>query len=500
MIGALALGARLVLAAMFAVAGAAKLRDRRGAGQAALEFGAPERLAGLVGLILPLAELTVAGLLLVPGTVLAGEAGALALLLLFSVAIGIALARGRAPDCHCFGQLHSAPASWRTLGRNGLLAAVAVLALSASLAGPDRSVFGWVGGLEPAEILALAVTVVAVVLLAVGGAALLSLLRSYGKVLVRLEQVEAALREAGSDVDARELPAGLEPGSPAPTFELSSVTDEAVSLDTLLARGRPLLLLFTSPSCRPCTTLLPTAVEWQREHAGRLTIAFATGGAPADVRAEAEQLGLRNVLVDEDLNLYRAFQANGTPSAVLVTPDGTIGSWIASGSDSIQQLLDEVLDRDAEVEQGLPLGTEAPALELRSLEGETVSLGSLRGRDTLLLFWNPSCGFCRAMHEDLVTWESSANGLTPRLVIVSSGEEQSTRSEGFRSMVLLDDGFAAGSALGVHGTPMAVLLDAEGRIASSVAAGAEAVLSIASTQRSGPETAASTPEALQPHS
>jgi hypothetical protein len=208
MIGALALGARLVLAAMFAVAGAAKLRDRRGAGQAALEFGAPERLAGLVGLILPLAELTVAGLLLVPGTVLAGEAGALALLLLFSVAIGIALARGRAPDCHCFGQLHSAPASWRTLGRNGLLAAVAVLALSASLAGPDRSVFGWVGGLEPAEILALAVTVVAVVLLAVGGAALLSLLRSYGKVLVRLEQVEAALREAGSDVDARELPAG----------------------------------------------------------------------------------------------------------------------------------------------------------------------------------------------------------------------------------------------------------------------------------------------------
>jgi len=499
-IGALTLAARLVLAAVFAVAGAAKLRDRRGTRQAAREFGAPERLAGLVGLILPLAELTVAGLLLVPGTVLVGEAGALALLLLFSAAIGIALARGRAPDCHCFGRLHSAPASWRTLVRNGLLAAVAALALSASLARPDRSVFGWVGGLEPAEILALAVAAVAIVLLAAGGAALLSLLRSYGKVLVRLEQVEAALREAGIGVDTGELPAGLEPGSPAPTFELSAVTGDAVSLGALLARDRPLMLVFTSPSCEPCKSLLPTAAEWQRGRGDELTIAFASSGAPADVRAEAEELGLQDVLVDEDLGLYSAFRANGTPSAVLVTPDGTIGSWVASGSDSIQQLLDQVLGPDAEVEQGLPLGTKAPALELRSLEGETVSLASLRGRDALLLFWNPACGFCRAMHEDLVAWESSANGVTPRLVIVSSGEEQSTRAEGFRSLVLLDDGFAAGSALGVQGTPMAVLLDAEGRVASSVAAGAEAVLSIASTRRSEPGTAASTLEALRPRS
>jgi thiol-disulfide isomerase/thioredoxin len=200
------------------------------------------------------------------------------------------------------------------------------------------------------------------------------------------------------------------------------------------------------------------------------------------------------------LDLYRAFQANGTPSAVLVTPDGRIGSRVASGSEWIQQLFAQTLEGDIEAEQGLPLGTKAPALELRSLEGETVSLASLRGRDALLLFWNPGCGFCRAMHDDLVAWESSANGVTPRLVVVSSGDEQSTRAEGFRSLVLLDDGFAAGSALGAQGTPMAVLLDAEGRIASSVAAGAEAVLSIASTRRSAPGTAAATPEALRPHS
>ena len=43
-------------------------------------------------------------------TALAGAVGALALLLLFSGAVALALSRGHEPECHCFGQLHSAPA------------------------------------------------------------------------------------------------------------------------------------------------------------------------------------------------------------------------------------------------------------------------------------------------------------------------------------------------------------------------------------------------------
>ena len=47
--------------------------------------------------------------------------------MLFVVGIGVNLARGRNPECHCFGQLHSAPAGWKTLARTGALAAVAGL-------------------------------------------------------------------------------------------------------------------------------------------------------------------------------------------------------------------------------------------------------------------------------------------------------------------------------------------------------------------------------------
>jgi len=52
--------ARFLLAVVFAVAGLAKLADRAGSRQALQDFGLPMALAGLFGLLLPLAELAVA--------------------------------------------------------------------------------------------------------------------------------------------------------------------------------------------------------------------------------------------------------------------------------------------------------------------------------------------------------------------------------------------------------------------------------------------------------
>jgi len=48
-----------------------------------------------------------------------------------------------------------------------------------------------------------------------------------------------------------------------------------------------------------------------------------------------------------------------------------------------------------------------------------------------------------------------------------------------RAPILLDDEFAAGNAFGAAGTPSAVLVDKRGRVASSVAVGADAVLALA---------------------
>ncbi len=486
-LGVLGLVAGLVLAGVFVAAGIAKLADLPGTRKAVEEFGAPKVLVGLLAYVLPLSELTAAGLLVAAPTRELGGVAALVLLALFSVAIAVGLVQGRAPDCHCFGQLHSAPASWKTLVRNGGLALLAVTALGAGVAGETPSAVGWIADLSGAGLLALVVSVAAAVLGTAGVLAFLSLLRSYGNVLVRIDGIEQRLAAAGIEAEPEyEAPPelGLEPGTTAPAFVAADTDGSNVSLDDLLAPGLPLLLLFTSPTCGPCQALLPDVAGWQAEHASVLTIAIANGGDRKASLAEAEEHGLERVLSDQDLAVYEAYQAAGTPSAVLVAADGTIASHVAPGTDWIEQLLARSLG-DGEGDEGLPVGSPAPDLQLAVLDGETISFAGLAGQETVVLFWSPDCGFCNSMRDDVLAWEEDTPAGAPRLLIVSSGDEASTRAEGFSSTVALDPEFAAGSAFEAGGTPMAVLLDRDGRIASPLAAGAEGVFALAGRGAAG---------------
>ena len=139
----LVLGVRLVLAAVFAVAGTAKLLDAAGS-RAALEgFGVPRAAARLAGMVLPAAELAIAAGLLVPASAWWSALAAAGLLAVFMAAIGVSMARGAAPDCHCFGRLHSAPVSWRTQVRNGVLAAAAGVAVLAGRGASGLSPVRW---------------------------------------------------------------------------------------------------------------------------------------------------------------------------------------------------------------------------------------------------------------------------------------------------------------------------------------------------------------------
>ncbi len=486
MMGAALLVCRVGLAAVLSVAGAGKLLDRRGAREAVVDFGAPRALAGPLVVVVALLELAAAGLLLVPDTAAWGAVAAVGLLAVFSAAIGLALARGETPDCHCFGTLHSEPAGARALVRNGLLAAVAAFVVAGAWSDPGPSAIGWIGALDGTG---LAVAVGATALLsavAVLAWALLQAMRAHGRVLARLERVEIALAAAGVSLDDAEpdMPAiGHAPGTAAPDFSLRDTLGVPVTRDSLLEPGRPLLLLFTSPTCGPCAALMPTVMAWQREHEDVLTVVLVSGGEPEAVRTEARRHGLERVLVDEAFVVSRAYEANGTPSAVLVSPGSEISSWVASGPDWIERLVDDAVAHAAAdtVPAGLPVGTVAPPLALSDPAGGRVELAELRGSEITLLFWNPGCGHCRAMHADLLAWEAGRPAGSTGLVVVSTGDPEATAAEGFRSRVLFDDHFEVGPAFAAVGTPMAVRLDAEGRVAAPLAAGAGAVFALADT-------------------
>ena len=96
----------------------------------------------------------------------------------------------------------------------------------------------------------------------------------------------------------------------------------------------------------------------------------------------------------------------------------------------------------------------------------------------MLVFWNPGCGFCRSLHEDLLAWEAERPEGAPALIVVSSGELVGVKAEGFASTVLLDPEWELSSALGADGTPMAMLVSADGRIASPLVSGGAAVLEL----------------------
>src|SRR5215207_3375410 len=152
--------ARLLLAFVFVVAGASKLIDGAGSRRAIIDFGLPTALAIPLGILLPLAELIVAGALITTASAWWGAVGALALLLMFVGGISLNLARGRKPDCHCFGQLYSAPAGWQTLARNGILALVAAFIIWQGGENVGPSAVGWLADLKAIEILAIIVSLI----------------------------------------------------------------------------------------------------------------------------------------------------------------------------------------------------------------------------------------------------------------------------------------------------------------------------------------------------
>lgn len=462
----------MLLALAFAVAGAAKLADRPGSRRAIADFGVPAALATPLGTLLPLAELAVAAALLPSATAWWGALGAFALLLLFAAGISSNLVRGRRPDCHCFGQIHSAPAGYSTLARNGLFAVVAGFVLWQGSEGAGPSALGWLWGLSAGQLAVLLGVLAVLGLVAAQWLFLLNLFRQNGRLLLRLEALEGGL---GVDVPSGNgSHAGLPPGAAAPAFGLPSLGGEEITLDALRAPGKPVLLIFTDPGCEPCKALLPEIDHWQREHAAEVTVALLTRGTAEENRS----YGVERVLLQKDREVAEAYGADGTPSAVLVRPDGTVGSAVAAGSEAVTALFERVLAHD-DVPEGTKVGEPAPEITLPNLSGEDVSLTDFGGENVLVLFWSTGCGFCDRMLDDLKAWEAAPPEGAPKLLVISDGTVEANEIQGLRSPVLLDRGFDSARAFGAPGTPAAVLVDASGKVASGMALGGKQVLALA---------------------
>jgi thiol-disulfide isomerase/thioredoxin len=506
---------RLLLALVFAVAGVAKLIRSRLTCDMLREFGVPERFVSPSSVALPLGELAIAIALLPLGSAWFGAIAALALLVIFSAAIGISLYFGRRPACHCFGQIDSRPVSVWTMLRNGALIAVAMFIIWQSPKNVGYSAIDWLIDIPPVE---RATLILATIGICLGGLILFLLFQltaQNGRLLLEFEALSMRTdRSSALPRPAKNVPAsfvGLPVGAPAPKFSLNDVLGQKVSLDSLLRIGQPILLVFTDPNCGPCDALMPTLSQWQQK-LSELLLVVVSRGTSEENRIKASQFGLASVLLQKDREVQVDYQALGTPSSVLVMADGNIGSGVAQGRDEIHALLTHiatsesshsVADRtfksaaedarcpkcgqlhgnhrhpsQAENNRTPPVGSPLPDPVLRELAEAGADLLSYQGKPLVLLFWNPDCGYCQSLLPELQKWETNRRFENPELLVISSGSGAPKGNQYLRSKTVRDESFQLGRAFAVQGTPSAIVIGPNGKVATEVAVGGSAVMNL----------------------
>ncbi len=350
-----ALVVRYGLALIFAIAAIGKLRDLDATREATRDLALPASLVPFVAIGLPLAESAVAVGLIVSVTSSVATMASLALVVAFSVVVARQLLRGRRPNCNCFGSGHQAPIGPLTLMRNGVLAGTCIALLVRWNGGGGTCSLGCPSQLSTAQTLGVAVGGVGVGFFAVHSWLLIHLVRQRGEFLERIEHLEgsnAALTHAGKDAlttaerastqqrHRRSRP-GPGIGAPAPRFALRNVQDAMVTIDDLVTGDTPSVFVFLGTHCEACLALA-TEIGERAVSDGPPTdrrLIALVDGTIEHVAGRIDARGFTAVLIDEGGAISERYGVSGTPSAVVVLPDGRISSVLAEGRAAASRLV-----------------------------------------------------------------------------------------------------------------------------------------------------------------
>lgn len=475
------LGFRLILAGIFSVAGAAKLADIAGSRKAFADFGIPASIAGPLAIGLPVAEIAIAASLLFVQSSWYGSIGATALLAGFIGGMAYQMAKGKAPDCHCFGQLHSEPVSPKSLIRNVVILAPAIVLSLAGRSGQGLSIANL--NIETVQLFAV---FGCVGLLVAGGFYLRKISGKQDQIMRRIELLEL-LSSDGNVIerkDAGDPRDGLPIGAYLPEFNLPDLNGKLVTNDDIFAGGKPAIFLFVSPTCTPCQAMAPMFDGWAAELDGRVNFVFVSSGTAESNIKKFGGSGKNTVLLQNEREFADLVYAKWTPSALFVDADGKVASHVGAGDAAIIELMDKVKASDLTQEftyfklstgNGIiartNVGDEIPEFSIDAIDGRTVTSDDLKGKTTLLTFWSPTCPFCAQMMEEIKAWDVAKGADAPELIVFSNGDIESHRQLGMRSPIVLDPEHELAGTLGMYGTPSAILINEEGRFASETAIG-----------------------------
>jgi peroxiredoxin len=111
----------------------------------------------------------------------------------------------------------------------------------------------------------------------------------------------------------------------------------------------------------------------------------------------------------------------------------------------------------------------------------------------LLMFFNPTCGFCTKMADELAALSTTGSDALAVPLVISTGDLAANRTlvkqHGIRCKYLRQEQMEVASRYHAQGTPMGYRIDPDGRIASELIVGAEALLQRIEIHAVAPATA-----------
>lgn len=142
-------------------------------------------------------------------------------------------------------------------------------------------------------------------------------------VLALIRQV-GVLHERIAPVGALMLNRGLAVGEMAPAVDVTDLAGATLHIGAARADGKSTLLLFVSPTCPVCKSVLPMVISSGRDERSWLSIILASDGDIEEHRAFVRAHSLDGVPYVLSTSLGMTYQVSRLPFAALVDEAGVL--------------------------------------------------------------------------------------------------------------------------------------------------------------------------------
>ncbi|MGH8132209.1 MAG: methylamine dehydrogenase accessory protein MauD [Steroidobacteraceae bacterium] len=143
-------------------------------------------------------------------------------------------------------------------------------------------------------------------------------------VVLALTRQLGVLHERIAPAGALMLNRGLTVGDPAPVLELTDLEGCARKVGVARTDGRSTLLLFVSPTCPVCKSLLPAVKSSRKEERAWMDVILASDGDTSEQRSFVRAQGLEGIPYVVSAALGLAFQVSRLPFAALLDERGVV--------------------------------------------------------------------------------------------------------------------------------------------------------------------------------